>query len=105
MQKGYRTEVMVTMQQKSKAHRTGSGRWEEGPGSAITVGRGSNKGGLKTPIGRCDHRPICCCTALLRPVLAIIRTEEEDHEYGGIRRRRWQAFLTIVITFSPQLHI
>ena len=56
---------------------------EEGPGSAITVGRGSNKGGLKTPIGRCDHRPICCCTALLRPVLVIIRTEEEDHEYGG----------------------
>ena len=45
MQKGYRTEVRVTMQQKSKAHRTGSGRWEEGPGSAITVGRGSNKGG------------------------------------------------------------
>ena len=57
MQKGYRTEAMVTMQQKSKAHRTGSGRWEEGPGSAITVGRRSNKGGLKTPIGRCDHRP------------------------------------------------
>ena len=33
MQKGYRTEAMVTMQQKSKAHRTGSGRWEVGGGS------------------------------------------------------------------------